>query len=100
MQALQASLNEWATNKAPAILGTARVSGHPGAGNTPPRATLSPGGPGPNAAQQALIPVNIQKARFNLYLVLYDGSLGVHNPQYALTLLDAAQNWVEQELSQ
>ena len=34
-----------------------------------------------------LIPDNIQKARFNLYLVLYDGSLGVHNPQLFLNAI-------------
>jgi hypothetical protein len=59
---------------------------------------LSPGGPGPTSTLQALIPVNIRKARFNLYLVLYDGSLGVHNPLYSVTLLDTAQNWVDQAL--
>jgi hypothetical protein len=47
-----------------------------------------------------LVPVNIQKARFNLYLVLYDGSYGVHNAPFAVTLLDTAQTWVEQELGQ
>jgi hypothetical protein len=47
-----------------------------------------------------LIPVNIQKARFNLYLVLYDGSFGVHNPLFVVTLLDTAQSWVQAELNQ
>jgi hypothetical protein len=98
IQAVQASLNEWATNKAPAILGTAQYGTRAWEYTIP--GTLSPGGPGPDAAQQALIPVNIQKARFNLYLVLYDGSLGVHNPLYSLTLLGTAQSWVDQELSQ
>ena len=97
IQTVQASLSEWATNKAPAIFGTAQYGTLAWEYTTP--GTLSPGGPGPSAAQQALIPVNIQKARFNLYLVLYDGSLGVHNPLYVIALLDAAQNWVQQELS-
>ena len=35
-----------------------------------------------NAGLQALIPSNIQKARFNLYPVYNDGSRGVHNPLY------------------
>jgi hypothetical protein len=60
---------------------------------------LSPGGPGPSSSQQALIPVNIQKARFNLYIVLYDGSYGVHNAGFAVTLLEAAQTWIDQELN-
>ena len=75
----------------------------PARGNTRRRGTcrpeapgdLSPGGPGPTRAEQALIPVNIQKARFNLYLVFYDGSFGVHNGPYAVTLLDTAQTWVQ-----
>jgi hypothetical protein len=54
---------------------------------------------GPDAAGQALIPDNIKKARFNLYLVVNDGSLGTHNWIFALNLLDAAQNLVEEELS-
>jgi Cytochrome c554 and c-prime len=55
---------------------------------------------GPSAPNQALIPENIQKARFNLYLVLNDGSYGVHNPYFALTLLDTAYyDWVIPELN-
>lgn len=46
---------------------------------------------GPNAAGQALIPDNIKKARFNLYLVLNDGSFGAHNFIFAFNLLSAAQ---------
>ena len=95
IQAVQASLNQWAITKAPAILGTARYGTRAWEYTIP--GSLSPGGPGPTTTLQAQIPVNIQKARFNLYLVLYDSSLGVHNPLYSLTLLDTAQNWVEQE---
>jgi hypothetical protein len=54
---------------------------------------------GPNAAGQALIPDNIKKARFNLYLVVNDGSLGVHNSIFARILLDAARSFVQQELA-
>ena len=53
---------------------------------------------GPNAAGQALIPDNIKKARFNLYLVVNDGSLGAHNWIFALNLLSAAENLIYQEL--
>jgi hypothetical protein len=54
---------------------------------------------GPSTANQALIPDNIKKARFNLYLVLNEGSYGVHNPYFALTLLDDAYyDWVLPEL--
>ncbi len=97
IQALQDSLNQWAITQAPALLGTAQYGTRAWEYTVP--GALSPGGPGPNAAQQALIPANIQKARFNLYLVLYDGSLGVHNPDYAIALLYTAQTWVDQALS-
>jgi hypothetical protein len=97
VQTIKASLDLWAMTKAPALLQTnygtrAWEYSSPG--------TLSPGGSGPSSAEQALVPVNIQKARFNLYLVLYDGSYGVHNAPFAVTLLDTAQTWVEQELGQ
>jgi phage baseplate assembly protein gpV len=94
---VQDSLNLWATTKAPSVL-TAKYGKRSWEYTTP--GALSPGGSGPNAAGQALIPDNIKKARFNLYLVLYDGSFGVHNGPYDIDLLDAAQNWVNQELSQ
>ena len=57
---------------------------------------------GPNAAGQSLLTTNypnILKARFNLYLVLNDGSFGVHNPFFALDLLTTAQSWIAQELN-
>jgi hypothetical protein len=54
---------------------------------------------GPNAAGQALIPDNIKKARFDLYLVVNDGSLGAHNWIFALNLLSAAESMIYQELS-
>jgi hypothetical protein len=53
----------------------------------------------PDAAGQLLIPENIKKARFNLYLALYDSSYGVHNGPYTLELLDAAQLWVLEEMN-
>ena len=53
---------------------------------------------GPNTAGQALIPDTVKRARFNLYLVLNDGSSGVHNPTLALNLLTAAEIWMVQAL--
>jgi hypothetical protein len=96
VQTIKAALNLWALTKAPASLRTnygtrAWEYSNPG--------DLSPGGSGPASSEQGLVPVNIQKARFNLYLVLYDGSYGVHNAPFAVTLLDTAQNWVEEELN-
>ena len=96
IQSVKASLDLWATTKAPDAL-RARYGSRAWEYTTP--GDLSPGGPGPSSAEQALVPVNIQKARFNLYLVLYDGSFGVHNAPFAVTLLDTAQNWIDQELN-
>jgi len=56
-------------------------------------------GHGPTQSEQQYIPANIKKARFNLYLVANDGSFGVHNGPLAITLLQAAQNWVATELT-
>jgi len=97
IQEVQTDLNQWATSKAPALLGTTNYGTRAWEYTTP--GELSPGGPGPSAAQQAQIPLNIKMARFNLYLVYHDGSLGVHNPLYSLTLLDTAQSLVQAELS-
>ena len=99
IQTLHDSLNRWAITKAPAILGTYQYGTRAWEYTIP--GALSPGGPGPNAREQNLIfdsASNIQRARFNLYLVYYDGSLGVHNPNYSIELLYTAQTWVDQEL--
>jgi len=56
---------------------------------------LSPSGAtSPPSTLQGQIPDQIKKARFNLYIVNYDGSLGTHNPWHALDLLDYAQDLV------
>ena len=80
---LQASLESMGHHQGAGHIGNGRSTGRRAWEYTMPGA-LSPGGPGPNAAEQTLIPDNIKKARFNLYLVLYDGSFGVHNPDYIL----------------
>ena len=94
---VKGSLDFWATTKAPAILGTAIYGTRAWEYVNP--GSLSSGGPGPASALQAKIPVNIQKARFNLYLVNNDGSGGVHNPFYVLELLNTADAWVKGEQS-
>jgi hypothetical protein len=54
---------------------------------------------GPDAAGQTWIPDTIKKARFDLYLVLRDGSWSIHNPYLALELLETAAGWVGEELN-
>lgn len=106
-------LNVWAATKAPAAL---RTSG------TVAWEYSTPGGlfwqtnssgfvaswtpnshvpfKGPSPANQALIPDNIKKARFDLYLFVNDGSLGVHNPTLSIGLLSAAEDFILDELNQ
>jgi len=108
---LLTALNRWAATKAPAALHTNGVVAWE---------YTTPGGliwqtnsfgfvtswtqvdqvnfTGPNTAGQALIPNTVKRARFNLYLVLNDGSFGVHNPALALSLLNAAEIWMVQAL--
>lgn len=90
------ALDSWALTKAPAALRTkygtrAWEYTNPG--------SLSSGGPGPNSTEQGQIPDHIKKARFNLYIVAYDGSYGVHNGPFAITLLDTAMGFVQTELN-
>jgi hypothetical protein len=54
---------------------------------------------GPSPANEALIPDNIKKARFDLYLFVNDGSLGVHNPTLSIELLNAAEDFTLEELN-
>ena len=53
---------------------------------------------GLSTALQTNLPSRLKQARFNMYLVLNDGSFGVHNPTLALNLLNAAQIWMTQLL--
>jgi len=102
MQALVGLLNAWATNQAPAALqakyGTFAWE------YTSPGDLLNPTGTltntGPTTAEQASVPDAIKQARFNLYLVHFDQSGGVHNGRYARYLLQVGQNQVKSLLSQ
>ena len=96
VQQVKGALDLWATSKAPSELRNkygVRSWEYTNPGD------LSPEGTGPTSDEQALIPDGIKKARFNMYVVLYDGSNGAHNGPYSIDLLDAAQDWVEEELS-
>jgi hypothetical protein len=96
IEEVKQALDTWGTTKAPEAM---RVKYGKIAWEYTTIGGLSSGGPGPSTAEQALIPDNIKKARFDLYLVLNDGSFGAHNGPYTSTLLDTAMNWVQTELS-
>ena len=97
IQGVVGLLNSWAVNKAPAITNAFVGYGQyaweftsPGQLSNP---TNNPAIVGPPTALQGRIPDPIKKARFNLYLVEHDASLGVHNIDYARFLLrDARTN--------
>jgi hypothetical protein len=94
---VKADLDTWALTKAPVALRSYGKNAWQYA--NPGTNSLSSGGPCPTSYMlQTNIPVNIQKARFNLYSVFNDGSGGVHNPFYVLDLLNTADMWVQGEL--
>jgi hypothetical protein len=99
---VKALLDQWATNKAPADLRAkygvlAWEYNNPGdLSNTNDDAALR----GPTTAEQAQVPDAIKQARLDLYLVQYDGSFGVHNGEYARTLLRIATTNVLSQLNQ
>jgi hypothetical protein len=45
---------------------------------------------GKTAPSQALVPIEVKRARHNYYFVLRDGSFGVHNSVYTRYLLTQA----------
>ena len=96
IQTIKSGLDLWATTKAPSVSTNLVQYGNLAWEYANPGDLSS--GPNPNVNNQDDIPENIKKARFNLYLVHYDGSLGVHNWPHATTLLDAAYTWVQAEL--
>ena len=98
IDSVKGQLDQWATNKAPLALRT-KYGARAWEYTTP--GSLSPGGPGPTAAEQAggAVPTNIMTARYNLYLVQNDGSMGVHNPHHCLDLLSNAGALVQIELN-
>lgn len=54
---------------------------------------------GPSSAEQSVVPDEIKQARFFLYMVEHDGSYGVHNGQYARSILGEAKKLVEAQLA-
>jgi PKD repeat protein len=96
-------LTQWATNKAPAILGSAYNTSKENSWEFSTVGGLASatvvGGvlvtnPGPSSGNQVKLPADIRQARFDAYMVLHDGSMGVHNPGYIRFLLTDAENKV------
>ena len=53
-------------------------------------------GGGPDADGQAALPDEIRQARFLYYYALNDGSLGVHNPAYVRSMIDKAEDLLDE----
>ncbi len=95
-----ALLNQWATNKGPALFTTNYSKYLQNSWEFTTRGTLSTiTNSGPSTADQAKVPDAIKQARYNLYEVAYDSSEGVHNPGYARYLLGLARTNVLTEIS-
>jgi len=93
-------LDKWASTKAPDAL-RAKYSSLAWEYTTigdlsTPTATVKTG---PTASEQNAVPDGIKQARYNLYLVAHDGSLGVHNGKYTRYLLEVAETKVTAELA-
>jgi len=93
---VKAALDYWAATKAPPAL-YAKYGNRAWEYTNP--GTLSSGGSGPTTAEQAQIPANIKKARFNVYLANNEPASGIHNPLYVVELCNAALSFVQQELN-
>jgi PKD repeat protein len=89
-------LNQWALAKGPATFGAANAAkyGVNGWEYNTIGALASVTNAGPSAADQNKLPDAIKMARFNAYMVLNDGSMGVHNFNYVPLLLADAETKV------
>ena len=89
-------LNQWALDKAPAILGATdyNKSKMNSWEFTAPGVLASVTNTGPATTNQLKLPANILQARFNTYMVRNDGSFGVHNPTFIPLLLNDAETKV------
>lgn len=92
-------LNQWALAKGTNTFGAANATkyGVNGWEYTTPGGLASSTVAGPSAADQNKIPDAVKQARFNLYMVLHDGSSGVHNPNLIPALVTDAETKVSSQ---
>jgi len=85
-------LNTWATLNGTNTFGAANATkyGVNGWEYTTPGSLATVTNAGPSASDQLKVPDRIKQARFDLYMVKNDASLGVHNPSYVSFLLSDA----------
>lgn len=94
--ALVTALNNWAFLKGTNTIGaTAYNTSRSNSWEYPTKGDLASfPNAGPSSANQTNIPAAIRQARFNLYMVAYGKSLGIHNPTYTRYLINDASNKV------
>ncbi len=90
------ALNNWAIVKGTNVFGAVNAAKYKENGweYTIPGDLRSITNAGPSSSDQLKITNLVRQARFNLYMVAYGKSLGIHNPQYTRYLLDDASNKV------
>lgn len=88
-------LNQWAVSKGPGLGLTNGANNwdYTTTGALASTPDTSNAGP-PSGDQLTKIPDAIKQARFNIYMLFHDGSLGVHNPLYATALIADAETKV------
>lgn len=94
-------LNQWAVAKGTNLFGAANATKYKDNGweFTTIGALASITNAGPSSSDQLKLPDAIKMARFNLYMVLHDGSLGIHNPRFASGLITDAETKVLSQFS-
>ncbi len=91
---IASELNQWALANGTNIFGAANATkyGANGWEYTTLGALSTATNSAPSSSDQLKIPDVIKQARWNAYMVLNDGSYGVHNPRYVPALLADAEN--------
>jgi len=89
-------LDNWGVNKGPTLGFTNAVPYGAKAWEYSVPGGLSPGAISPQGGDAGKVPDLIRQARWALYLVAYDGSLGMHNAKFSRYLLLEASNRVWQ----
>lgn len=88
-------LNRWATSNGPALFPSTYNNYLQNSWEyTSPGSLASITNSGPSTSDQLLLPIAIQQARFDIYMVDSDGTFGAHNPTFIPLLIRDAETKV------
>lgn len=95
-------LGKWGTTKAPEPLRTkyGKLAWEFTSAGQLSQPASGPAVTGPAANEQSLIPDEIKKARYVVYMIEHDGSYGVHNARFSTASLKEAKALVDAKLAQ